>query len=390
MLFVTEQMFAGYDPETGAELFNVPGYGIIDSYKVRELGGTFWSDIKPMKIKYLVTTSIDTLNTRIKSGDYIAMVDGTVPNWSPRWCDLHYDHHRSGGGLVQIDDMPPLGDKLNLLELAALNNEGNWEASAWTVVTTQVDADACVAAAWLQLTSNECSQENQRKLWAIAHDCDHLVVPESHSDLAEFAAKAVAALKTEGFKIADQMGLPKNRQEWSAEQKEAYASEAFKQGTEWLLDAVRGKRPFPGESGEADKYWEGIQSDAQMLIDNVLIYSIDGMCVADLRGITRYLDPRACLEAWKRVLPQSRVQTLTWRTHKNGQGYSYTLGSVPLHPDQASLDYTQGTFEALSRAEKAIDPNAEGWGGRSTVGGSGWNTPSLLEPEQVVQIVLDQ
>ena len=62
------------------------------------------------------------------------------------------------------------------------------------------------------------------------------------------------------------------------------------------------------------------------------------------------------------------------------KGYSYTIGCVPLHPALSELDYTRGTFDSLTAKEKELNPNADGWGGRKTVGGSGWNTPQSTDP----------
>jgi hypothetical protein len=69
-------------------------------------------------------------------------------------------------------------------------------------------------------------------------------------------------------------------------------------------------------------------------------------------------------------------------------GIKYTIGVIPLHPKITDLDYTSGTFEALNEAENKIAPHADYWGGRKTVGGSPWNTPSRLTPEEVIDIAL--
>jgi hypothetical protein len=74
------------------------------------------------------------------------------------------------------------------------------------------------------------------------------------------------------------------------------------------------------------------------------------------------------------------------REHKYG-GIQYTLGCLPNHPQTRHLDYTASTFERLTQAELAKDPSSEGWGGRRTVGGSGWNTPSHLTPEEAIALL---
>jgi hypothetical protein len=65
------------------------------------------------------------------------------------------------------------------------------------------------------------------------------------------------------------------------------------------------------------------------------------------------------------------------------------LGTIPLHPQQKNFDFTRGVFDALTKAERDRAPNADGWGGRATVGGSGWDTPSLLTAPEVIDIVLN-
>jgi hypothetical protein len=276
-----------------------------------------------------------------------------------------------------------------------------------------VDADACCAAAWVQLSADELTAETVERLRAIAWDCDHLGVPPDLSHHTTFAAKAVAALKRSSHSIPRELGLPQNRKEWTEAQQEAYASEAFKRGTTWLIAAAKGDRPYPGESGEADDYWQDIETDAQMLLRENRLDFLETptglVAVCDVHDIERSVDPRAFYHALEMLTPSMpnmadpatrplapmitlgnsttprplRAETLTIREHRQG-GTQYTLGCIPLHPGRDALDLTRGTFERLTQAERAVAPQADPWGGRRTVGGSGWNTPSHLTPEQVV------
>lgn len=310
-------------------------------------------------VQYLVTTDIN----RVPFSP-VAMIDGTVPKWVKGQDDLHFDHHRPNGAAVQIDEISlvePISDD-------------------FTVVTTQLDADACVAAAYIQLYPH-VSPNDQRKLRAIAYDCDHLTVPDELSDLDEFAAQAVAALKSEGFKIADEMGLPKDRRQWTDDQRHEYYSRGFRQGAEWLIDAVQGKRPYPGELGEAAEYWKEVKlCEGQILSENRIRF-YRGAVIVDLRGIHKYVDPRAPLAAIKRQpLNRSNPITLSWSSRE--AGYKYTLADV------GDGDLTKGTFAALSAAERKRNADFDSWGGRKTVGGSSWNHYSLLEPHEVIDIVL--
>jgi hypothetical protein len=316
---------------------------------------------------YLVTTKVADLETVTP----IAMVDGTVPGWNAKPGDLHWDHHRAGGGKVQIDEMPM----------------GCAVGSDYTFVTTQLEADAVVAAVWAQLES--CTEENYRRLRAIAFDCDYLCVPDDLSDLSEFAAKVVAALKAEGVKLRQQWGsdLPQDMKEWTDEQRRDYYSFSFRHDVNWLLDAVAGKRDWPGENGEADIHFAKIESDKERLLaeKRVTFYRMVPIC--DQRGLKGYIDPRS----FYRCLDRNHSPiTLVMRDRKQGDGIGYTLGTFPLHHLANTVDFSAAdVWNKLSDAERALNPDFEGWGGRAIVGGSSWNNPSLLTPQQVIDIVLD-
>ena len=328
-------------------------------------------------IAYLVTTKAD----RLPTDHQIIMVDGTVPEWEAKPGDLHWDHHRPNGADIQIDEIP-LPETQSLLQERATSQPPCY-------VTTMVDADACCAATWVQLTREVLNSETIAKLKAIAWDCDHLTVPPQLSQYAAFAAKVGAALKHSGAGIAADLGLPQERKDWAEADWEAYSSEAFRRGTEWLIDAAKGDRPYPGECGEAEDYWQQVEADAQMLQAENRIQLIEtnwgAIATCDIRGIGHAVDPRSFYQA----IPAShslRPETLMIRDHRQG-GTQYTLGSIPLHPEQHNLDYTEGVFDRLTQAERAKNPESGTWGGRRTVGGSPWNTPSCLTAEEIVALL---
>jgi hypothetical protein len=323
---------------------------------------------------YQVTTRASIIETWQKQRYQIVMVDGTVPEWQPQTNDLHFDHHRVGGAAIQIEEI----SKPILLTPDCV------------FVTTQVDADACVAAAYCQL--DRLDTDRERKLKAIAWECDHLYVPDDLSDLAEFAACAVAAMKVHSATLPEKLGLPTNRPSWSIEQKELYSSAAFSEGTQWLIDAVQGERKFPGELGEAKQYWEKLKRDTQMLKDENRIRFYRGTSIIDLRGLAgKYIDPRCPISVIDELgYPETPI-TLTQREvfiDNELKGYAYTIGVYPKHRHVNNIDYTRGVYQALTEKERQLDPDRDSWGGRSTVGGSGWNTVSNLEPEQVIDLVL--
>lgn len=330
---------------------------------------------------YLVTTHLH----RLPQHHQIIMVDGTVPQWQPRPGDLHWDHHGPGGAPIQILEMP-LPDATTLLEEC-----GTGDPPCFT--TTQVDADACVAAAWVQLPRSVLEQpEILARLRAIAWDCDHLGVPPALADWSEFAATVVAALKVSGDRLRQSLGLPDDRQQWQPSDWERYHSTAFAAGTADLMAAALGQRPWPGAQGEAAEYWQQLEVDRVQLQQEGRIRLIatarGDFAVCDLRGIDRYIDPRVFYQLLRQDCDFSRLrpETLTWRDRPQG-GHSYTLGSIPLHPRQADLDYTQGTLARISAAEQAKSGFSDTWGGRKLVGGSPWNQPSGLTPEEVIAAI---
>lgn len=335
-------------------------------------------------VNYLVTTRLEVLE-KASNGFQVFMVDGTVPGFAPKNYDYHFDHHRDGGADIQIDEMPH-----------SKNLEVNKDLGG-LIVTTQVDADACVAAAWLQIDF-PISEKTKDKLRAIAYDCDHLGVPPSLANEADFAAQCVAAMKSDSNSLVEELGLSQDRKTWTIEEKEKYASLAFQRGTEALISACKGERKFPGELGEAKEYWEKVEENLQLLLNENRVTFYRNTLLIDYKGLQgKYIDPRCALKAYDFLRENYGHEcenpiTLAQREvyiENEFKGFSYTLGCIPLHPQLKGLDYTKGSFKALTSAEKEINPNADGWGGRKTVGGSGWNTPSQLKPEEVIDIVLE-
>jgi len=332
-------------------------------------------------MEYIITTELSDLQGFIDSGYRIAMLDGTVPGWEPKPKDLWYDHHnKTSNCKVQIDEMPvPTGKN-----------------SVDVCVSTLLDADAVVAAAYLQLSPDDMNEEvgaeRYALLRAIAHECDYLCVDPIDGVSQEWAFKVVAAMKVSSDTLREEMGLPKDRKEWSKEQRMLYYSTAFRRSVEHIIAAVRGERPWPGEMGEADEYFDSLLAKRDELLEKGCCSFIEGVPYADTSEIKGYVDPRATLMAWAQLDPEMGYKpvTLTRRLHKNG-GFQYTPGTVPGHPGQNAVDLTK-VFPVLTQAELLAarwldDITPDGWGGRAGVGGSGFNTPSLLLPHEVVGFV---
>lgn len=334
-------------------------------------------------MEFLVTTKKD----RIPTGRQIIMVDGTVPGWTPKDGDLHFDHHRPEGTDTQIQEI-----------------NGVYEIKSDALfVTTQVDADACVAAAYLMLGGANTDVEDAEDVYnfyqAIAYDCDHLGVPPAMEEgLAQFARNAVAALKQHNNVVAKELQLPQDRKTWNEQQKEQYASECFKQGAEWLVESAKGKRDWPGENGEADAYWENVERIRPYV--ELCSYMYKGVAILDQRSLRHYCDPRLLVE-WARQQKGHSNITLTVRSRElvtedfKLPGWSYTLGSVPLHQDGSPKFSDNGVWEHLAFEEQQLrsyyklpHPSSD-WGGRNEVGGSSWNDAVVMTPEQVIDCVLE-
>lgn len=367
-----------------------------------------------MRVEYFSGTDVNLLNQKLEEmgadTTSICMLDGTIPGWEPRPGDIHYDHHRPGGGLVQIDELPEIPHACSLLEQIAssnafaINKEGqDW---SWIIATTQTDADAAVAAAYVQVSKvdlDELLYKGIRKLRAIALDCDYLLIPQSETNelpYAEFAAKAVAGLKESSKGLDKELGLPSDRKTWTGEQKILFSSETFKRSTQWLIDAVKGIRPYPGESGEADSYFEGLQKDLECVRQLNMVRAIQGCAFLDMRSVNKYLDPRVLVMRSQEMEGVTQPVTLTCRSMNIKIGdllipaQQYTLGSLPYHPQARDLDLTKvfpvlAEAEAKKRKDLGFPAASTNWGGRAAVGGSGWNDASLMTPEEVLAIALD-
>ncbi len=330
-------------------------------------------------MRYLVTTN----SSKIPLEDQVFMVDGTVPGWIKKGIDYHKDHHRVEGEPVQILELD-FPQKTSLVEEMDVGKEQ-------VIVTTQIDADACVAGAFVQLPKYILEDKDvYDRLEAIAWDCDHLVVPSRLSHLADFAAQAVAGMKVESDKIAEALGYPENHAEWTVEMLENYSTKAFEFCIEWLILASKGEAKWPGEKGEAEEYWSQVKGDSKELLEKERVSFFKGVPIFDTRDFDHLVDPRACLMALKEMEVSHLPMTITVKKHNMG-GSKYTLGCDPLHPEVNQIDYTKSTYKELSRAEnmkELVNLDRKVWGGRKTVGGSGWNHPTTLTPEEVADIVL--
>lgn len=322
---------------------------------------------------FLVTTSLEELCEK-RQKLKVLMVDGTVPGFQPSDSDYHFDHHKVGGSDVQIQEIP----------------DGITDLSGHIVVTTRVDADACVAAAYCLLISEHpelLTDEIKGILLAISYDCDHLGVPDNLKRYADLAAKVVAAMKLKSKKLQQDWGLPKSRKEWDAGMVSRFNSQCFKEGVRRIIKGVLGGFWLEDEA-EADEYFQILEMQISRVKEEGRISSVDDFLVFDQRGVDEYIDPRVWLKASN--TGGKRPVTLTQRVRDGG--YSYTIGVIPLHEDINLLDHCKHKlYAALTAAERAIDPawdkNGNGWGGRATVGGSSWNSASNLTSKQIIEVV---
>ncbi len=338
---------------------------------------------------FIVTTRQERL-AQFKSEEYTLVgVDGTVPQ-AQHLYDYLFDHHRPNGADIQLDEMEPLGFNPNEL------------SSKLCLVTTQVDADAIAAAFRIQFSENFSLDAHQRPLYnndpdkyrflrAICYECDHLGVPEELNDYADSAAMVVAALKEESKQVVSQLGLSQYRSEWGLQDKESYGSACFERGVDCLYQLLEPSLDWDYPA-IAQPYWETLETNTQKIIEQQRIREYRNCLIFNQVGMNSYIDPRCWFRAYRKqgFKPEYPVTVTQREIWMDGQfqGYAYTLGTIPLHPRQKEFDYTAGVFEALTEVERERNPEANPWGGRATVGGSGWNTPSNLTPEEVIDIVL--
>lgn len=352
------------------------------------------------KIDFIATTRLESIKKYQEQCYQIIMIDGTVPGWEPRQGDLHFDHHRSGGHPIQITEIPQdIGNKLKF---------------PICFVTTQVDADAIVAAAFILLSYYNYVYKSTKeypcepnipyydRLQAIAWDCDHLYVPEhllENESNKEIAAQIGMAMKVKSDYAAVNLGLPQNRKEWSIEQKEFHAAESFQTNVWSLFEAcIKPGYPFPGENGEAAEYLENLGKLAKLFKHENRIKMIGNKgYVVDTTGMGgNYIDPRSPLRVIKDIEDESTfpvviTQREVWQNN-NIIGHKYTLAIIPWRESQFEhIDFCDRLWDELSKkeVEKGGSPEINKWGGRKTIGGSGWNAVSFLSPEEVLQVVSD-
>lgn len=147
------------------------------------------------------------------------------------------------------------------------------------------------------------------------------------------------------------------------------------------------------ESGEAAQYLQQVEADTAMLEKEGRVSSFQGVTSISLRGLQgKDIDARCVLQVVaKGSLPASPI-TVTQREifiNNEFKGYSYKIGVVPFHPLASQLDYTAGTFDKLTEAERKINPKAAPWEGTKTAGGTGCNAVSNLSLQRIIDIALE-
>lgn len=335
-----------------------------------------------MDIKFIVTTRLEVLQQLKNDGYYLVGIDGTVPNGADLYNEL-YDHHKSNGTEIQLDEIDDRNLRGEIKERLA-------KVEKLAFVTTMVDADAQVATFYFLTRLNEIDvADSFNFLRAISYDCDHLAVPVHYQErYGKKAAQVVAALKEVSNDLVQKLGLSPNRKEWSIEDKELFSSKAFELGVLVVIPSLL-NGTWDYES-IAQSYWQTVEKNIAMLLTEGRISAINGVAIFDGKGLGgTYIDPRC----WYRGLSSLGLDcctgiALTQReifVEGIRQGYSYTIGKIPL--SKFDGDFTDGLFSALTKAEKSVRPDADVWGGRCNVGGSGWNTPSNLIVEEIVEIV---
>lgn len=330
-------------------------------------------------MEYIVTTRKEKLESLKDNNNCLIGVDGTVSGCEGLY-DLLFDHHKVGGADIQIHEIPESSYKWH---------NGNYINEI--IVTTMVDADAICAAyvVMCRLYDIEISTDDWELLEAISYDCDHLAVPSRLSKYADKAAMIVGALKQSSNNLAAEMELPSDREYWSIDQKEVFSSAAFAEGVFLIEELLDGNWDY---ESLAKPYMENLAKITEEVKERVRLYN--GCLLFDARGLGgEYIDPRCWLRAAESLglSPVFPITLVTRDVVINGEwkGLSHTIGCVPFHPELPGLDFTKtmsclaltlqgayplplkkrSVFDALTEAERKVNPDCDAWGGRKTVGG---------------------
>jgi len=273
------------------------------------------SGVTAMTLNFLVTTRAEVLNAKIEEiGECsVIMIDGTVPGWKPRSRDWHFDHHRPGGEKIQIDDIEKTIEINAEMGIDLPSQFPKEKDNNILFCTTQLDADAICSAVHLYMAYLGTSEKESQYLWnqdnaemklcAISYDCDHLAVPFLLSKYADFAAQCVAGMKCESDDLAIDLDMPKDRREWTIEDKEYFHSRAFERSFWNLVKAIEGKDNWPCDHPKVDEYWEKVKGCTDQLIEENRITFYEGCAIVTMSGLGEtYIDPRCVYQSIDRMI----------------------------------------------------------------------------------------
>lgn len=344
-----------------------------------------------MKVRYLVTTDANQL-----PDCPIIMIDNAVPNWKPRpGIDLHVGSLSSVSTSVHTDRVP-LGFVAEYPYVEGIDTSKVESSDFVCIVSPEFTVSACATAAWVQLEKEELEDTAIGSLLSIAYDCDYFQVPNKFKVFSKFATKATVALELKAFEYETILELPKNPKERSPQQKRICSSLAFKMGTEWLIDAAKGSRPYPGEMGEATEYWRELVEIALIYLEESRLQIYNDALLIDNRGLNiGYIDPRSAYIAARN---EGLRYELSLVIKDSKEGYSYVLASSGLNLiTKYNAFFTLTCKEAIKRNVSlhlieeswgkhncseliGFDP----WGGCEAIGESSNRSPSKLDPREVI------
>lgn len=274
-------------------------------------------------------------------------VDGTVPGFT-----LRFDHHVSG-------------ERINLDALPDELPEAVWRFDG--IGTTLPDADAVASVVAVLIGGKSRLPEEARSiLESASHWCDHLMPHPGHD----------AAINRLGRGLLDYVATT------LAGATGTERSARFDRLCRDLAQRVVENQPLP----HLDT-WRAQERKAAALDAAGRIERRGNVAVVDLRGTTN-LDPLATYVRHRCPL------ALFVEDHPKG-GRRYTVGTNPTldsRPTDLGL-----ALRALAAAEfergaparaPAPSPDAENWGGRTTVFGSPWNYGSRLSVDEVVALLV--
>ena len=284
------------------------------------------------------------VSTQASNSSKTVAVDGQVEN-----ADLIFDHHRPGGALIQMDELP---DKFSI--------DGDI-----CFITPNLDEDAVISTAVLinggQSELNSWMKDTLRET---SLNCDQLTEP---NDLYYH-------LKDLNYQL--HLKLFKGKTELT----EKELSKRYQLLVEAVLHFINHGTFKKIDSNFDGRFKKHLDKQRERLNESGFDLITGKIGFIDINR-TGVVAPRIMYELARRNSVE--ILLIKYTKKKDMEGEIYTIGIDPMCQLDKDLLFT--VFDKIN----AIDPLAkkQKWGGRSGVGGSPNSVGSLLEPVQIIDIL---